>query len=133
MQGEYVMAISCPCCGQDFTDRNRLVSHLEKVHHRCVRCEYKFETAEELAMHQTMCVYNSTEDDNLSISGDEDTSTLMSASLSMVAIEESYGGGEPEDNKDSVWDEIRAMQADQMKNTRTRQSSSSSTCTNIDR
>ena len=32
--GEYVMAISCPCCGQDFTDRNRLVSHLEKVHHR---------------------------------------------------------------------------------------------------
>lgn len=45
---------------------------------RCSKCEYKFETGDELRIHQEMqCGKKSyVDDDNLSISGDEDTSTL---------------------------------------------------------
>ena len=62
---------------------------------RCARCEYKFETPDDLHVHQEMNVCGDdchVDDDILSISGDEDTSTILNdlagswAALTMLQI-----------------------------------------------
>ena len=61
-----------------FPKRLTTVACLIVFYFRCSSCEYKFETTEDLRTHQRMeCGKGDyREDDNLSISGDEDVSTL---------------------------------------------------------
>ena len=70
----------CPCCNEKFRYRFQVVDHLERAHNRCPRCQYKFETVEDLRQHKAMKNCGDKgfcdDDDNLSISGDEDTCTL---------------------------------------------------------